>query len=82
MHPVMKALHPHFKDTMQADMIARMQLFNSGGIIESTYNAGAYCMRFSSVVYGLHWRFDTQSLPGDLISRWLALSFRLIAGWQ
>ncbi len=68
-HPVMKALQPHFKDTMQADAFARMSLFNAGGTIESVYNAGPYCMRFSSVVYGRFWRFDQQGLPGDLIFR-------------
>lgn len=69
MHPVMKALHPHFKDTMQADAFARKSLFNAGGKIEAIYNAGPYAMRFSSLVYGRWWRFDRQGLPADLISR-------------
>jgi len=69
MHPIYRLLHPHFRYTMQINANAREQLINAGGIIESTFAPGKYCMEISSVVYDTAWRFDLEALPADLISR-------------
>ncbi|KAJ8436493.1 LOW QUALITY PROTEIN: hypothetical protein Cgig2_000478 [Carnegiea gigantea] len=52
---------------------ARKQLINAGGIIETTFSPGKYCMEISSVVYDAAWHFDLEALPADLISRGMAV---------
>ncbi|KAJ8426904.1 hypothetical protein Cgig2_024395 [Carnegiea gigantea] len=49
------------------------KLINAGGIIETTFSPGKYCMEISSVVYDAAWRFDLEALPADLISRGMAV---------
>ncbi|CAK7339257.1 unnamed protein product [Dovyalis caffra] len=73
MHPIYRLLHPHFRYTMQINAQARDTLINAGGIIETTFSPGKYCMELSSVVYDKLWRFDQQGLPKDLISRGMAV---------
>ena len=54
---------------MQINANAREKLINAGGVIETTFSPGKYCMEISSVVYDAAWRFDLEALPADLISR-------------
>ncbi|XP_068641156.1 linoleate 13S-lipoxygenase 2-1, chloroplastic-like [Aristolochia californica] len=72
-HPIYRLLHPHFRYTMEINALAREALINSSGIIESSFSPGKYSMELSSVAYDKLWRFDTQSLPGDLVSRGMAV---------
>ncbi|KAJ9158716.1 hypothetical protein P3X46_024276 [Hevea brasiliensis] len=73
MHPIFRLLHPHFRYTMEINALARQQLINAGGIIESTFSPGKYSMELSSVAYDKLWRFDKEALPDDLISRGMAV---------
>ncbi|KAJ9164407.1 hypothetical protein P3X46_023985 [Hevea brasiliensis] len=53
--------------------MARKSLTNAGGIIESSFSPGKYCLEMSSVIYDKLWRFDHQALPKDLISWGMAV---------
>ncbi|CAN1325703.1 Linoleate 9S-lipoxygenase 6 (Fragment) [Linum perenne] len=72
LHPIHRLLHPHFKDTMHINALARNFLINSGGILENTLFTGEISMELSSELYK-QWRFDEQALPADLLKRRLAL---------
>lgn len=71
MHPIHRLLDPHFKDTMHINALARSTVLNAGGIIEKTLYSGEVSMELSSSLYK-EWRFDEQSLPGDLLKRGMA----------
>uniref|UniRef100_A0ACD5YNS4 Uncharacterized protein n=1 Tax=Avena sativa TaxID=4498 RepID=A0ACD5YNS4_AVESA len=73
MHPVYRLLHPHFRYTMEINALAREALVNADGIIEDAFWPGKYSIELSSVVYGATWRFNTEALPEDLVSRGLAM---------
>ncbi|OAY44751.1 linoleate 13S-lipoxygenase 2-1, chloroplastic [Manihot esculenta] len=73
MHPIFRLLKPHFRYTMEINALARTLLINGGGIIERSFSPGKYSIELSSVAYDKLWRFDTQALPGDLISRGMAV---------
>ncbi|XP_042757188.1 lipoxygenase 2, chloroplastic [Lactuca sativa] len=72
-HPIARLLHPHFRYTLKINALARQSLINAGGIIESTFSPGKYCMQLCSDAYDLLWRFDHEALPADLISRGMAV---------
>ncbi|KAI5081794.1 hypothetical protein GOP47_0001537 [Adiantum capillus-veneris] len=72
MHPLHVLLHPHFKDTMNINSMARTSLIDSLGIIENGFTPGKYCLEISSVFYK-SWRFDEQALPNDLLKRGMAV---------
>lgn len=73
MHPIHRLLLPHFRYTMEINALARQSLINAGGIIESSFAPGKYSIEISSVAYDQLWQFDTESLPGDLIKRGMAV---------
>lgn len=68
-HPIYKLLHPHYRDTMNINALARGSLVNDGGIIEKTFLWGRYSMEMSATIYK-EWVFTDQALPADLIKRW------------
>uniref|UniRef100_A0A5B7BEW3 Lipoxygenase n=1 Tax=Davidia involucrata TaxID=16924 RepID=A0A5B7BEW3_DAVIN len=72
MHPIYRLLHPHFRNTMEINALARQQLISANGIVESTFSPLKYALELSSVAYDQLWRFDLQALPEDLISRGMA----------
>ncbi|KAF4368425.1 hypothetical protein G4B88_025487 [Cannabis sativa] len=71
-HPINKLLHPHFRDTMNLNAVARQILINAGGALEATVFPGRYCMEMTSASYK-EWTFPGQALPVDLIKRGVAV---------
>ncbi|CAK9181814.1 unnamed protein product [Ilex paraguariensis] len=73
MHPVFKLLDPHMRYTLEINAMAREYLINAGGVIESSFTPGKYCMEISCAAYRDWWRFDMEGLPADLMRRGVAL---------
>ncbi|KAL8255567.1 hypothetical protein R6Q59_030634 [Mikania micrantha] len=73
MHPIKRLLFPSLRYTMQINSLARLALINAGGVIESTFSPGRYCMQICSDAYDQLWQFDHEALPADLISRGMAV---------
>ncbi|KAM7471872.1 hypothetical protein LguiA_010055 [Lonicera macranthoides] len=72
MHPIFKLLDPHMRYTMEINALARQNLINADGVIESCFTPGRYCMEISAAAYK-NWRFDLEGLPADLIRRGMAV---------
>ncbi|XP_062084763.1 probable linoleate 9S-lipoxygenase 5 [Humulus lupulus] len=72
-HPINKLLHPHFRDTMNLNAVARQILINAGGALEATVFPERYCMEMTSASYK-EWTFPDQALPVDLIKRGVAVA--------
>lgn len=70
MHPIHWLLHPHFKDTMHINALARNILMSSGGILEKILFSAEISMELSAELYK-EWRFDEQALPADLLKRYV-----------
>lgn len=73
MHPIFKLLHPHMRYTLEINAVARQNLINGGGIIETCFSPGNYAMELSAAAYKIAWRFDMEGLPADLIHRGMAV---------
>ncbi|CAH2053028.1 unnamed protein product [Thlaspi arvense] len=71
-HPIYKLLHPHFRDTMNINALARHVLINSDGVLERTVFPSKYAMEMSSSIYK-SWVFTDQALPKDLLKRGVAV---------
>ncbi|XP_047315235.1 probable linoleate 9S-lipoxygenase 5 [Impatiens glandulifera] len=71
-HPIHKLLHPHFRDTMNLNALARQGLINGGGLLERTMFPSQFCMEISSLMYN-DWTFPHQALPADLLKRGVAV---------
>ncbi|XWS20064.1 hypothetical protein CRYUN_Cryun31cG0069400 [Craigia yunnanensis] len=73
MHPIFKLLDPHMRYTLEINAVARQNLINADGVIESCFTPGRYCMEISAAAYRSHWRFDKEGLPAELIRRGIAV---------
>ncbi|XP_059645523.1 linoleate 13S-lipoxygenase 3-1, chloroplastic [Cornus florida] len=73
MHPIFKLLDPHMRYTLEINALARQNLINADGVIESCFTPGRYCMEISAAAYKNFWRFDLEGLPADLIRRGMAV---------
>ncbi|GAB4841979.1 hypothetical protein Ancab_011937 [Ancistrocladus abbreviatus] len=72
MHPIYKLLDPHMRYTLEINALARQNLINGDGVIESCFVPGRYSMEVSAAAYK-DWRFDLEGLPSDLIRRGMAV---------
>ncbi|XP_009344082.3 probable linoleate 9S-lipoxygenase 5 [Pyrus x bretschneideri] len=72
LHPIHKLLHPHFRDTMNINALARQILINAGGVLEKTVFPGRFSMEMSAVIYK-SWVLTEQALPADLVKRGMAV---------
>uniref|UniRef100_A0A803MYJ8 Lipoxygenase domain-containing protein n=1 Tax=Chenopodium quinoa TaxID=63459 RepID=A0A803MYJ8_CHEQI len=59
---------------MEINALARKQLINAGGVIETTFSPWEYSLEFSSYIYDNEWRFNREALLADLISRYISMS--------
>ncbi|XP_072978306.1 probable lipoxygenase 6 [Typha angustifolia] len=73
MHPVFKLLHPHMRYTLEINALARQNLINADGVIESCFTPGPVGGELSAAYYRESWRFDQEGLPADLIRRGVAV---------
>ncbi|KMT13761.1 hypothetical protein BVRB_4g081370 [Beta vulgaris subsp. vulgaris] len=72
LHPVYKLLHPHFRDTMTVNTIARQIALNADGLFEAAVYPRKYVGQWTSALYK-DWVFPEQALPRDLINRGMAI---------
>lgn len=55
--------------TLHINALARQNLVNGDGVIESCFTPGRSCMEISAAAYK-DWRFDLEGLPSDLVRRY------------
>lgn len=80
LHPIFKLLDPHMRYTLEINALARQNLINADGVIESCFTPGRYCMEISAAAYK-NWRFDMEGLPAELIRRYVLLIYSLCFTW-
>ncbi|PPD99999.1 hypothetical protein GOBAR_DD02980 [Gossypium barbadense] len=71
-HPIHKLLHPHFRDTMYINAIARGILIDADGFVECSVFPEKYCMELTSLTYK-DWNLVDQALHSDLKKRRVAV---------
>ncbi|OMO86527.1 Lipoxygenase [Corchorus olitorius] len=72
LHPIYKLLHPHYRDTMAINALAREVLINADGLVEKTFYPGKYSLELTSIIYK-DWNFLDEALPNDLKKRGIAV---------
>ncbi|KAF3675654.1 hypothetical protein FXO37_05725 [Capsicum annuum] len=72
LHPIYKLLHPHFRDIMHINDLARQAILHGGGIVERTVFPGPHSMELTSIAYR-DWVFPDQALPAELVKRGVAV---------
>ncbi|KAM3303335.1 hypothetical protein P3S67_014365 [Capsicum chacoense] len=72
LHPIYKLLHPHFRDIMHINALARQAILHGGGIVERTVFPGPHSMDLTSIAYR-DWVFPDQALPAELVKRGVAV---------
>ena len=70
LHPIHKLLHPHFKDTMHINAIARQVALNANGLFEIAVFPGKYAVQWTSQLYK-DWVFTDDAVPTDLVKRYV-----------
>ncbi|PHT80153.1 hypothetical protein T459_18205 [Capsicum annuum] len=72
LHPIYKLLHPHFRDIMHINALARQAILHGGGIVERTVFPGPHSMELTSIAYR-DWVFPDQALLAELLKRGVAV---------
>uniref|UniRef100_A0A803KP58 Lipoxygenase n=1 Tax=Chenopodium quinoa TaxID=63459 RepID=A0A803KP58_CHEQI len=72
LHPIYKLLHPHFRDTMPVNTVARQIALNADGLFEQAVFPRQYVVHWTSSLYK-KWALTEQALPRDLIKRGMAV---------
>ncbi|XP_021742502.1 probable linoleate 9S-lipoxygenase 5 [Chenopodium quinoa] len=72
LHPIYKLLHPHFRDTMPVNTVARQIALNANGLFEQAVFPRKYVVHWTSSLYK-KWALTEQALPRDLINRGMAV---------
>ncbi|XP_048497684.1 probable linoleate 9S-lipoxygenase 5 isoform X2 [Beta vulgaris subsp. vulgaris] len=73
LHPIHKLLHPHFRDTMPVNTVARQIALNANGLFEAAVYPRQYVVQWTSSLYK-DWVLTEQALPKDLIKRGMAVT--------
>lgn len=71
LHPIHKLLHPHFRDTMPVNTVARQIALNANGLFEQAVFPRQYVTHWTSAVYK-DWDLTEQALPKDLVKRYVS----------
>ncbi|KAG6671246.1 hypothetical protein I3843_Q006300 [Carya illinoinensis] len=71
MHPIYKLMDPHMQYTLKINAMARETLINAGGIVETNFTAGKYCMQISS--HGLRLLNEDYPYATDGLLIWSAI---------
>ncbi|KAL2942071.1 putative linoleate 9S-lipoxygenase 5 [Bienertia sinuspersici] len=72
LHPIHKLLHPHFRDTMPVNTIARQIAMNAKGLFEQAVYTRQYVGEWTSALYK-DWKLTDHALPRDLMNRGMAV---------
>ncbi|CDP20620.1 unnamed protein product [Coffea canephora] len=74
LHPIYKLLHPHFRDTMNINAIARQILTNAKGVVESTlFPSRKMAVKDSTSPFGLRLLIEDYPYAVDGLKIWSAI---------